>query len=100
MIKINNQVLIRFAAFMCAALLPVANEIKAASLLSNPGFEFDPSGQNQSLPGWQTYGANTYNETGANAHSGTNYFKVYQAFNGSVNYNGIYQDYISGPGAV
>ncbi|HUC86648.1 MAG TPA: glycoside hydrolase family 16 protein, partial [Candidatus Acidoferrales bacterium] len=34
------------------------------------------------------------------AHGGTNYLKVYQAFNGSTNYDGIYQDYISGPGAV
>lgn len=73
----------------------------AASLLSNPGFESDLGGQSGSLPGWQTYGANTYSLTGGTiAHSGTNYFKVYQAFNGATNLNGIYQDYISGPGAM
>jgi len=73
----------------------------AANLLSNPGFESDLGGQSGSLPGWQTYGANTYSLTdGTVAHSGTNYFKVYQAFNGVVNQNGIYQDYISGPGAT
>ena len=72
----------------------------AASVLSNPGFEFDGQGQNQNLAGWNTFGANNYSETGSIAHSGTNYYKVYQAFNGAVNDTGIYQDYISGPGAV
>ena len=92
----------RFALYASGALLLLmAMGIRAASLLSNPGFESDPAGQNQSQPGWQAYGANTYNETGAaQAHGGTNYLKVYQAFTGSVNYNGIYQDYISGPGAA
>ena len=59
--------------------------------MSNPGFEFDPIGHNQSLLGWQQYGPNNYNET-SGAHGGTNYFKVYQAFNGAVNYTGVYQD--------
>jgi beta-glucanase (GH16 family) len=69
--------------------------------LGNAGFESDPGGQNQSLYGWQQYGSNNYNETAATgAHGGTNFFKVYQAFTGAVNYNGIYQDYISGPGAA
>jgi beta-glucanase (GH16 family) len=74
--------------------------ILAANVLSNPGFEFDGQGQSQNLPGWTIFGANAYTETGPLAHSGTNYFKVYQAFNGVVNDTGIYQDYISGPGAV
>ena len=44
---------------------------------------------------------NAYSETSATqARSGTNYFKVYQAFNSQVNYTGVYQDYISGPGVV
>ena len=73
----------------------------AGSLLSNPGFDADAPGQNQNLLGWKLYGGNTYNETDATiARSATNYFKVYQAFTASVNYSGIYQDYISGPGAV
>ena len=71
----------------------------AGDLLTNPGFESDPIGQTQTIPGWTQYGGNTYSETSPTlAHSGTNYFKVYQAFNGHVNYTGIYQDYISGPG--
>ena len=83
------------------AAVVFCGEIQAASLLSNAGFESDPGGHNQSLLGWQQYGANNYNETSAaSAHGGTNYFKVYQAFNGAVNYTGVYQDYISGPGAT
>jgi beta-glucanase (GH16 family) len=81
-------------------LLAFVLQVPAASLLSNTGFESDPGGHNQNLPGWQIYGANVYNETSASvARGGTNYFKVYQAFNGSVNYSGIYQDYIASPGA-
>src|ERR1051325_3258342 len=81
-------------------LLAFASRISAASLLSNAGFESDPGGGNQNLPGWQIYGANAYNETSAAiARSGTNYFKVYQSFNGQVNYSGNYQDYVSSPGA-
>src|SRR5258708_31656957 len=73
-----------------------------ANVLTNPGFESDPPGQSQNLVGWNWYGqswGNTFNENGSVAHTGTNYFKVFQGFTGSVNYSGIYQDYISGPGA-
>ena len=73
----------------------------AGNVLTNPGFESDPVGETTSLLGWNAYGGNAYSETGpTTAHSGTNCFKVYQAFNGQVNYTGIYQDYISGPGAT
>lgn len=73
----------------------------AANVLLNPGFEFDPTGQTATILGWNAYGINAYGETGAGqAHSGTNYFKVYQEFNSQVNYTGVYQDYISGPGAA
>ncbi len=84
----------------CVLLLGGTAPVLAATVLTNSGFESDPAGQNQTLPGWSAYGGNAYNETGADAHSGTNYFKVYQAFNGQVNYTGVYQDYISGPGAT
>jgi len=72
----------------------------AGNVLSNPDFESDPGGQSQNLYGWNWYGPNTFNETGSDAQNGTNFFKVYQAFTTSVNYNGIYQDYISGAGAT
>jgi beta-glucanase (GH16 family) len=73
----------------------------AASLLSNPGFEAYQPADNSIVLGWHSYGPNNYiNAAAAVAHAGTNYFKVYQAFNGAVNYNGVYQDYISGPGTI
>lgn len=73
----------------------------AVGVLSNSGFESDTNSENQTLFGWQTFGGNNYNEANPLiAHSGTNYYKVFQAFNGQANNTGIYQDYISGPGAV
>src|SRR5579862_9330640 len=72
-----------------------AGYVKAANVLSNPGFETG------NLGGWTTYGANTSVLLGtAIPHSGSYYFKVYQAFNGQINYNGVFQDTASGPGAV
>ncbi len=79
-----------FWAFICTWLAIPVLPLIAASVLSNPGFEFDSQGN---LSGWNTFGANNYNETGSTAHSGTNYYKVYQAFNGVTNDTGIYQDY-------
>ena len=82
-------------------LTALSTRLCAGNVLSNPGFELDPVGETTVLPSWTAYGGNAYSETSqTRAHSGTNYFKVYQAFNGQVNYTGIYQDYISGPGAV
>jgi beta-glucanase (GH16 family) len=88
-------------SWVCALCLGFCASAKADSLLSNAGFESDTNNENRALFGWQTYGPNTFNEANsAIAHHGTNYFKVYQAFTGTVNYTGIYQDYISGPGAA
>ncbi len=86
------------SALLLSVLCPRA---EAVNLLSDPGFESAPGGGNQNLPGWTSFGYNDYGETDATlAHSGSNFFKVYQQFNGATNYDGIYQDYISGPGAV
>jgi len=86
---------------VCFILAPAVTPSLAGNLLTNPGFELDPTGQTTTMPGWNSYGGNAYSETSAIvAHSGTNYFKVYQAFTGQVNFTGIYQDYISAPGAV
>lgn len=88
-------------AFLINALILFPAEGQTSNLLSNPGFETDPSGQNQNVVQWQLYGPNVFNESSSSvAHSGTNYFKVYSASNGTVNYSGCYQDYISGPGAT
>ncbi len=95
----NKKVVIALGMF-CGLL---GTQLLAANVLSNPGFESDAPGQHQNLVGWTWYGqpwGNTFNETGADARSGNNFFKVFQGFTGSVNYNGVYQDYISGPGAT
>src|SRR5690348_9900010 len=76
---------------------PACSGQPSSNLLSNPGFELD---HDQTLQGWQRYGPNVYNESTVIAHDGTNYLKVYQSFAGTVNYSGVYQDYISGPGAI
>ncbi|HEV2328381.1 MAG TPA: family 16 glycosylhydrolase [Verrucomicrobiae bacterium] len=87
------------ARAICGALffinILMAGQIEAANVLSNPGFETG------NLGGWTTYGANTsVLNNPAIAHSGNDYFKVYQAFNSQVNYNGVFQDNVSGPGAI
>ena len=88
-------------ALLVSGLILSSRNAGAASLLNNPGFELDPPGQNQNVAYWQLYGPNTYSESNAAlAHTGTNYFKVYSTFNGALNYNGCFQDYISGPGAT
>jgi beta-glucanase (GH16 family) len=75
--------------------------MQAANLLSNPGFESDPNGETTTFVGWTPFGVNTYSETSKTlAHGGTNFFKVFQAFTGQTNLTGVYQDYISGPGAT
>ena len=77
------------------------NTARASNTLTNPGFEMDPPSESQTTLGWMPYGLNTYSENGApQAHGGSNYFKVFQSFLGYVNYSGIYQDNITGPGAV
>ncbi|MGC9942560.1 MAG: glycoside hydrolase family 16 protein [Verrucomicrobiota bacterium] len=92
----------RFFLTLAAVLLSLSTlPLQATTVLSNPGFESDVPGTTSDIPGWNPYGGNAYIITDAAiAHSGTNYFKVYQNFSGAVNYTGIYQDYISGPGAV
>jgi beta-glucanase (GH16 family) len=66
------------------------------NVLNNPGFELN------GLANWTTYGAgfNTLLENVTNnfpIHGGTNVFKVFGQFNGSVNYSGVYQDQPSSP---
>ncbi len=70
----------------------------ANGILTNPGFELDTT---EKVIGWNTFGANVSSLSSATqAHGGANYLKVYQQFNGSVNYSGVFQDNLSGPGAV
>src|ERR1039458_6185494 len=87
----------RFAVVALAASLAVSRaQPGGVNQLANPGFELDGG----TVLGWNSYSAgsgNVLSETsGAMAHGGTHYLKVYQAFNGSVNYNGVYQDNVAG----
>jgi len=86
-------------AIAVGGLLPNASA-NAGNVLSNPGFEADPAGQTQTIVNWTWYGGNAYNETGAPAHGGTNYLKVYGQFNSATNYSGAYQDNSSAAGAI
>ncbi len=94
----SRKILVLLAAL--GILIFRGHSASATNLLSNPGFELNPSPGTENLIGWTTYGQYTYDESDTNAHTGSNYFKVYQTFAGSVNYSGIYQDTISGPGAT
>src|SRR5208282_5746090 len=98
---------IRFLPIALACLVgvyQVTAQGTASNVLANSGFETDPPGESQNLIGWTCYGqsssGNTFSETGTAAHSGSNYLKAFQADTGSVNDSGIFQDYISGPGAT
>jgi len=93
---------VKFFRDVSLGLLISANSVFAANVLVNPGFEWNAPGQSQDFVSWTWFGqpwGNTLNESGSPARSGNNYFKVFQGFTGSVNYSGIFQDYISGPDA-
>ena len=85
---------LRLLASTILTVLASVTGCYAENLLSEPGFESNVLGQK--ILGWNSYGSNTYvTANPAPVHGGTNSLKVYQAFTGAVNYNGIYQDYIS-----
>ena len=79
------------------------------NVLRNPGFESDPPGANQSFPGWTVYGptygpnldTNVWSESGVAARGGANYIEVSPDLTTcNVNFSGLYQDYMCGPGAT
>jgi len=99
--RISHSLWQRFC-FLTGAFLLITGAL-AGNILTNPGFESNPPGEHQNILAWQSYGqpsGNKLNETGSTAHNGSNYLKVFQSFTGEGNYNGIYQDIASGPGAV
>jgi hypothetical protein len=67
---------------------------QAANILTNPGFEADGNhGSGSPITGWHgTPSGPWYINSDYNAHSGGNYYKVWGAFNGSVNVQSVYQD--------
>jgi beta-glucanase (GH16 family) len=74
--------------------------LPAANVLNSAGFEANPSGTNRPVYGWQSYGNNVYAQNGASVHSGSTYLKVYGGFTTNDNWNGVFQDAPSGPGAA
>src|SRR5580658_6872700 len=92
----REQVTAAWGRALLAGFIGFGASTRGSDILANPGFEAGPT----PLP-WNSYGANVYVETSATmAQSGTNYLKVYQQFTGAVNYSGVYQDNLSGAGAV
>jgi beta-glucanase (GH16 family) len=90
---------VKISLALALGLILSAPFVHAADLLTNPGFE-----AGSAAVAWNIYGNTIGNvsvlTSSTLAQSGTNYLKVYQQFNGSINYSGVYQDNISGPGAV
>jgi len=94
---------------LAVCILPGLAAAQSTNLLRNPGFESDPPGQSQSFPGWTIYGlaygpnldTSVWSQSGAAAHSGGTYVKVSPDLTTyKVNCSGLYQDYMSGPGAA
>lgn len=98
----------KLVTILTVCVLPVL-AVAQSNALRNPGFESDPAGESQSFPGWSVYGpaygpnidTNVWSESGAAAHGGGNYIRASPDLTTyEVNFSGLYQDYISGPGAI
>jgi beta-glucanase (GH16 family) len=88
-------------SLLCFTCLASGYPCFATNVLSNPGFEKGPAGN--PVTDWQWYGQNWNTLTvidPAHAHSGSNYFKVYGAFTGVDNFNGVYRDVYCAAGAT
>ena len=89
---------------ICLCLANLVTPLMASNVLKNPGCERSvPHGEARNVEDWITYGptlCSVSSETGSEARRGINYFKVFQGFSGAIDYSGIYQDCISGPGAT
>ena len=85
-------------ALLVAGVLS-GNLARAGNILINPGFEADGNHGSGVQPGGWTAGAGGpwYINSDSYAHSGNNYYKVWGAFNGSPNYQAVYQDNSSLP---
>ena len=87
MAKVTSQSSKSFGLLAGLFVLLAATQGAHANLLSNPGFESDPDNQTTNVVAWNLYGPNVSNQTSTStAHSGTNYFKVFNAMIGSQSY--------------
>lgn len=80
------------------ALFLTASGLQAANVLDNPGMESGTANwtRYKGQPEWDPYAIGT----APLVHSGNNSFKVYAGWSGDPNYQGQYQDYGAGAGAV
>ncbi len=85
------------AGFLFASLVA-----QAGNILQNPGFEADGNhGNGAPITSWNFSAGDTFwINVDSFAHSGANYYKVWGQFNGSPNYNAVWQDNSSLPGAT
>jgi hypothetical protein len=85
------------AGFLFASLVA-----QAGNILLNPGFEADGNhGNGAPITAWNFSAGDTFwIDVNAYAHSGANYYKVWGQFNGSPNYNAVWQDNSSLPSST
>jgi hypothetical protein len=90
--------LVRSLLLCASAICLAATGLQAANVLNNPGMESGTTSWTayDSQPGWDSYAIGT----APLVHSGNNSFKVYAGWNSDPNYQGQYQDYGAGAGAV
>jgi hypothetical protein len=106
---VSSKALVLFRLSLAAGLLLAGTTAPGSNLLVNPGFESAPSGH--TVPaGWTYYSDQTspsyfgdyWVEQGTRAHSGTFYWKQWDALNNSAQTDvaGIFQDFSSAAGSA
>jgi hypothetical protein len=90
--------LVRSLWLAAGAVCLTTTGLQAANVLNNPGMESGTASWTayDSQPGWDSYAIGT----APLVHTGANSFKVYAGWNSDPNYQGQYQDYGAGAGAV
>ena len=89
-------------ALLVGSLGMSGNTLQASNILQNAGFEADGGhGNGAPITSWNFSNGNTFwINVDSYAHSGANYYKVWGQFNGSPNYNAVWQDNSSLPSST
>jgi len=96
----------RFTPLSCSALLAgflfASLVAQAGNILLNSGFEADGNhGNGAPITSWNFSNGDTFwINVDSYAHSGKNYYKVWGQWNGTVNYNAVWQDNSSLPSST
>ncbi len=90
--------LVRALCLGVGAVWLAVSGLQAANVLTNPGMESGTTGwtRYKGQPDWDPYAIGA----APLVHSGNSSFKVYAGWSGDPNYQGQYQDYGAGAGAV